>query len=44
MIQFVSHVFPESNEYACSHRAEVRVMFDQTNRVRIGFPSSTPSE
>jgi hypothetical protein len=44
MIQFVSHVFPESDEYACSQRAEVAVMCDQMNRVRVGLPLSIPSE
>lgn len=30
MIQLVSHVFPPSQEKACSHRQELGVMFDQT--------------
>ena len=38
MIQFVSHVLPASFEYACSQRAEVRVICDHVIRARVGVP------
>ena len=41
MIQFVSHVRPSSGENACSQRAAVSVMPDQTKRTTMGRPSSS---
>jgi hypothetical protein len=38
MIQFVSQGVPASDEYACSHRAEVAVICDQMNRMRTAVP------
>jgi hypothetical protein len=41
--QLTSHAAPLSVEKACSHRAELAVMWDQMKRVRVITPSIRPS-
>jgi hypothetical protein len=43
MIQFVSQVLPPSYEYTCSQRADLGVMSDHFNRLRIALPLSVKS-
>jgi len=43
MIQLVSQLCPSSNEYACSHLAEVVVMRDQRKRTRARRPLTSSS-